>query len=42
MTDFFEHWANQDEGNTKLLAQEVLITQATEEIWKAMEEANIQ
>ena len=41
MTDFLEQWANQNEANAKLFAQEVLITQATEEIRKAMEEANI-
>jgi transcriptional regulator with XRE-family HTH domain len=41
MTGFFEHWASQDEGSAKLYAQEVLIAQATEEVWKAMEEANI-
>jgi transcriptional regulator with XRE-family HTH domain len=41
MTDFFEQWANQNEANAKLVAQEVLITQATEEIWRAMEEAGI-
>lgn len=41
MTDFLEQWANQNEANAKLFAQEVLITQTTEEIWKAMEEAGI-
>lgn len=41
MTDFLEHWANQSEENAKLLAQELLITEVTEEIWKAMEEAGI-
>jgi transcriptional regulator with XRE-family HTH domain len=41
MTDFLEQWANQNEANAKLLAQEVLISQATEEIWKAMEDAGV-
>lgn len=41
MTDFLEQWANQSEENAKLVAQELLITEITEEIWKAMEEAGI-
>jgi len=41
MTDFLEKWANQNEANAKLFSQEVLITRATEEIWKAMEDAGI-
>ena len=41
MTDFLEQWATQNEANAKLFAQEVLITQATEEIWKAMEEVDV-
>lgn len=41
MTDFLEQWANQSEENAKLVAQELLITEVTEEIWKAMEEAGI-
>lgn len=41
MTDFLEQWASQSEENAKLMAQELLITEVTEEIWKAMEEAGI-
>lgn len=41
MADFLEQWAKQSEANTKLVAQETLITSVTEEIWKAMEEAGI-
>ena len=41
MTDFLEQWATKNEANAKLLAQEVLITRVTEEIWKAMDEAGI-
>lgn len=41
MTDFLEQWANQSEANTRLVAQELLITEVTEEIWKAMEEAGV-
>jgi plasmid maintenance system antidote protein VapI len=41
MTDFLEHWANQSEANEKLVAQERLITEVTETIWKVMEEAGI-
>lgn len=41
MTDFLEHWANQSEANAKLVAQERLMTEVTETIWKAMEAAGI-
>ena len=41
MTDFLEQWAKQSEDNAKLVACELLITEVTEEIWKAMEEAGI-
>jgi transcriptional regulator with XRE-family HTH domain len=41
MTDFLEQWANQSKANAKLVAQELLITEVTEEIWKAMEEAGV-
>jgi len=39
--DFFGQWANQSEENAKLMAQEVLITEVAEEIWKAMGEEGI-
>lgn len=41
MTDFLEEWANASEANAKLCAQERLITQTTEEIWRILEETNI-
>ncbi len=41
MNDFLEQWANQSEANARLVAQELLITEVTEEIWKAMEEAGV-
>lgn len=41
MTDFLEQWANQSQENAKLVAQEILITEVTEAIWKAMEEAGV-
>lgn len=41
MTDFLEQWASRSEANAKLLAQEVLITEVTEAIWRAMEEAGV-
>lgn len=41
MTDFLEHWANQSEANAKLIAQERLITEVTETIWRVMEEAGV-
>jgi len=41
MTDFLEHWTHQSDANAKLVAQERFITEATEAIWKAMEEAGI-
>jgi transcriptional regulator with XRE-family HTH domain len=41
MSDFFEQWAKQSDENSKLLAQELLITEVTESIWKAMEDAGL-
>jgi len=41
MPDFLEHWARSSDENARLVAQEVLITQVTEAIWKAMEEAGV-
>lgn len=41
MTDFLEHWARSSDENARLVAQEVLITQVTEAIWKTMEEAGV-
>lgn len=39
--DFLAKWANQSEENAKLMAQELLITEVTEEIWEAMQEADV-
>lgn len=41
MPDFLEHWASRSDENARLVAQEVLITQVTEAIWEAMEEADV-
>jgi transcriptional regulator with XRE-family HTH domain len=41
MSDFLEHWANENPANAKLVAQELLITEVTEAIWEAMEHADI-
>jgi len=41
MTDFFTKWVNQSSENARLVAQELLITEVTEAIWKAMEEAGV-
>ncbi len=41
MSDFLEHWANENPANAKLVAQELLITEVTEDIWEAMEHAGI-
>ncbi|MEW6037046.1 MAG: helix-turn-helix transcriptional regulator [Pseudomonadota bacterium] len=41
MADFLEQWANKDHANAKLAAQEALITEVTEAIWKAMEEVGM-
>ena len=41
MSDFLEHWANENPENAKLVAQELLITEVTEAIWEAMEHAGI-
>jgi antitoxin component HigA of HigAB toxin-antitoxin module len=41
MSDFLEHWANDNPENAKLVAQELLITEVTEAIWEVMENAGI-
>jgi transcriptional regulator with XRE-family HTH domain len=41
VTDFLERWVTESEENAKLVAQELLITEVTETIWEAMEEAGI-
>jgi transcriptional regulator with XRE-family HTH domain len=41
MTDFFAKWANQSSENARLVAQELLITEVTEAIWKSMEDAGV-
>lgn len=41
MADFLEQWANQGQTNAKLAAQEALITEVTEAIWKAMEDVGV-
>jgi antitoxin component HigA of HigAB toxin-antitoxin module len=41
MTDFLERWANASDENAKLVAQELLIAEVTEAVWKAMEQAGI-
>jgi transcriptional regulator with XRE-family HTH domain len=41
MSDFLEHWANENPANAKRVAQELLITEVTEAIWEAMEHADI-
>ena len=41
MSDFLEHWANENPENAKLVAQELLITEVTEAIWEAMEHTGI-
>lgn len=41
MTDFLARWAAENDENAKLVAQEMLITEVTEAIWEAMEEAGI-
>lgn len=41
MTDFLKNWTVQSEANAKLFAQELLITQVTEEIWRIMEESEV-
>jgi len=40
-TDFFENWDHQSPANARLVAQELLITEVTESIWKAMEDAGL-
>lgn len=41
MSDFLDKWANENEEDAKLAAQEALITEVTEVIWKAMEEVGV-
>lgn len=41
MTDFLERWATESDENAKLVAQERLIADVTEAIWKAMEDEDI-
>ncbi len=41
MADFLEQWVKQSEANTRLVVQETLITEVTEEIVKVMKEAGI-
>lgn len=41
MSDFFDSWVQESEENARLVAQELLITEVTEAIWKVMEEASI-
>jgi transcriptional regulator with XRE-family HTH domain len=41
MSDFLERWATENPGNARLVAEELLITQVAEEIWKALDEADL-
>ena len=41
MTDFLDHWTHKSGANARLAAQERFITEVTEAIWKAMEEAGV-
>lgn len=41
MTDFLDRWAQSSDANAKLVAQETLITEATEALWIALERAGI-
>ena len=41
MTDFLEHWVGERDENAKLAAQEVLITEVTEAISAAMQDAGV-
>ncbi len=41
MSDFFDAWAQESEENDRLVAQELLITEVTEAIWKVMQETGV-
>ena len=41
MTDFLDRWAQSSKANARLVAQEMLITEATEALWRAIEHAGI-
>lgn len=40
MADFLEQWTSEDQERAKLTAQKALITQVTEAIWQAMDDAH--
>lgn len=40
MTDFLGRWADENDANAKLVAEELLIAEVTEAIWEAMEDAH--
>lgn len=41
MTDFLDSWVSESEENAKLVAQETLITEVTEKLWRRMEECGV-
>lgn len=41
MSDFFDTWAQESEENARLVAQELLITEVTEAVWKVMQKAGV-
>jgi transcriptional regulator with XRE-family HTH domain len=41
MSDFLERWATENDDHARLVAEELLITQVAEEIWKALDEADL-
>ncbi|WP_156427635.1 hypothetical protein [Thiohalocapsa sp. ML1] len=41
MTGFLERWANESPENARRVAQELLITEVTESLWEAMEQAGV-
>lgn len=41
MSDFFDAWAQESEENARLVAQELLITEVTEAVWKMMQETGV-
>lgn len=41
MADFLDNWVSESEENAKLVAQETVITEVTEEIWRRMEECGV-
>lgn len=41
MSDFFEAWERESDENARLVAQELLITEVTEAVWRVMQDVRV-